>query len=81
MATIVINLYCLVTFATKRDLLKLEYFLVGLQTVIDLLVNGFYGLIFSLGSAIYNLETYCGVSYDYYADYLDEVRVFLSIEC
>ena len=64
------------TFDTKTDLLKLDYILEGLKTLIDLVINGIYGLLYSLGSAFYHIEDYCTISDDYSLE--PEVCVFLS---
>ncbi|XP_075254639.1 uncharacterized protein LOC142346040 [Convolutriloba macropyga] len=41
--TILINLYCLFRIFASKDLRKRDYFLVGLQTVNDLIFSGLVG--------------------------------------
>ena len=43
----VINLYCIIAILIVKDLRKLDYFFVALQSVVDLLISGVFSTIFN----------------------------------
>ena len=49
----------MVVLCTQKSLWKLDFYLVAVQTVIDLLFSGVYALIYHLGGVFLTLDDHC----------------------
>ena len=54
-----INLYCLVTILAVKKLRSLDFFLVGVQTVFDLVISGMLSIVFFYSSTLEAINKYC----------------------
>ena len=61
LVTIILNAYFLLTILMTDDLRCMEYFLIGVQSLSDLVLSGLLGLIHYIFNVWSNVVVFCGV--------------------
>ena len=57
--TVLVNLYCMLVFVCDKQMWKLDYFYVMLQTVFDFLFTGLYITVYSFFKCFLYFESFC----------------------
>ncbi len=74
LATVTINLYCLVVILASKKLRSVEFVFIGAQTVVDLLLSGLINFVLSVYLALEQFEDLC-LSYSMYLQFVDPASV------